>query len=41
MGIGFCLVVDPAAADEILTNLAMHSATIIGEVGDGEGVTLG
>jgi phosphoribosylformylglycinamidine cyclo-ligase len=40
MGIGFCLVVDPEAADEVAESLAEHSARVIGRVAAGEGVTL-
>jgi phosphoribosylformylglycinamidine cyclo-ligase len=41
MGIGFCLVVDPRHVDDVLKRLSNHDARIIGEVGTGEGVTLG
>jgi phosphoribosylformylglycinamidine cyclo-ligase len=40
MGIGFCLVVDPARADQVVESLAEHSARIIGHVVAGDGVTL-
>jgi phosphoribosylformylglycinamidine cyclo-ligase len=37
MGIGFCLVVDPAAVQGVFTGLETHHPVVIGEV-DGEGV---
>lgn len=41
MGIGFCLVVDAAAVDAVLDATSRHSARIIGEIGAGDGVSLG
>jgi phosphoribosylformylglycinamidine cyclo-ligase len=40
MGIGFCLIIDPAAADGVVQALSPHSATVIGDVVAGDGVTL-
>ncbi|MGF1616918.1 MAG: phosphoribosylformylglycinamidine cyclo-ligase [Acidimicrobiia bacterium] len=40
MGIGFCLIVDPAAADEVTRTLTRHEATVIGRVTPGGGFTL-
>jgi phosphoribosylformylglycinamidine cyclo-ligase len=41
MGIGFCLVVDPEHVEGALESLSSHTPRIVGEVGPGEGVTLG
>jgi phosphoribosylformylglycinamidine cyclo-ligase len=40
MGIGFCLIVDPSAADDVLGILTRHEATVIGRVTPGGGFTL-
>jgi phosphoribosylformylglycinamidine cyclo-ligase len=40
MGIGFCLVVDPERAGQVVESLAEHLARVIGHVEAGEGVTL-
>lgn len=40
MGIGFCLIVDPSAADELTDTLTRHEATVIGRVTPGGGFTL-
>ena len=40
MGIGFCLVVDPTRADEVVSRLGSASAGVIGEIVSGEGVLL-
>jgi phosphoribosylformylglycinamidine cyclo-ligase len=40
MGIGFCLLVDPAAVDDIATSLSTHDPRVVGEVAAGEGVAL-
>lgn len=40
LGIGFCLVVDEQTVDAVLTATALHSPTVIGEVGPGDGVVL-
>lgn len=40
MGIGFCLIVDPSAADELTDTLSRHEATVIGRVTPGGGFTL-
>lgn len=41
MGIGFCLVVDPAKADSVREATSGHSARVIGEIVAGGGVSLG
>jgi phosphoribosylformylglycinamidine cyclo-ligase len=40
MGIGFCLLVDPAAVDDIAISLSRHDPRVVGEVAAGEGVAL-
>lgn len=40
MGIGFCLVVDSDAVDDVLTATRGHDPVVIGRVATGEGVTL-
>ncbi len=40
MGIGFCLIVDPSAANEVQNTLARHEATVIGRVTTDRGFTL-
>ncbi|MEX1038859.1 MAG: phosphoribosylformylglycinamidine cyclo-ligase [Acidimicrobiia bacterium] len=40
MGIGFCLIVEPSAADEITDSLSRHEANVIGRVTDSAGFTL-
>jgi phosphoribosylformylglycinamidine cyclo-ligase len=40
MGIGFCLVVDPNRASQIVESLVEHSARVIGHVAAGDGVTI-
>ncbi|MEX0797285.1 MAG: phosphoribosylformylglycinamidine cyclo-ligase [Acidimicrobiia bacterium] len=40
MGIGFCLIVDPSAAEEVAGTLSRHDATVIGRVTPGSGFTL-
>jgi phosphoribosylformylglycinamidine cyclo-ligase len=40
MGIGFCLIVDPSAANDVLGILTRHEATVIGRVTPGGGFTL-
>lgn len=40
MGIGFCLIVDPAAAEEVASTLSRLGATVIGRVTSGSGFTL-
>jgi phosphoribosylformylglycinamidine cyclo-ligase len=41
MGIGFCLVVAPEAAEPVTSNFSAHEARVIGEIVAGEGVALG
>lgn len=40
LGIGFCLVIDPAAVDDILAITAAHESAVIGRLTAGEGVEL-
>lgn len=40
MGIGFCLIVDPTAAEEVTDSLSRHEATVIGRVTTTSGFTL-
>ena len=40
LGIGFCLVVDPAGVEAVLGATAMHESRVIGQVHPGSGVTL-
>ena len=40
MGIGFCLVVDPAGLDEVLQVTAEHEPTLIGVVTSGGGLEI-
>jgi phosphoribosylformylglycinamidine cyclo-ligase len=40
MGIGFCVIVDPGRAEQVIESLAEHSARVIGHVSSGDGVTL-
>jgi phosphoribosylformylglycinamidine cyclo-ligase len=40
MGIGFCLVVDPAGLDEVLQATAEHEPTLIGVVTSGGGLEI-
>jgi phosphoribosylformylglycinamidine cyclo-ligase len=40
MGIGFCLVVGPASVDVVMAATSAHSARVIGEIVDGDGVSL-
>lgn len=40
MGIGFCMIADPARIEGLLKRLSKHSARVIGEVVAGDGVTL-
>jgi phosphoribosylformylglycinamidine cyclo-ligase len=40
MGIGFCLVVDPAGVDEVLQATAEHEPALIGVVTSGEGLEI-
>lgn len=40
LGIGFCLVIDPNAIDEVMTITARHDPVIIGRLATGEGVRL-
>lgn len=40
MGIGFCLIVDPSAVDEITEAVRLHDPVEIGRVTTGQGVTL-
>lgn len=40
LGIGFCLVVDPASVGEVLDATSLHSARVIGTVAPGRGVEL-
>jgi len=41
MGIGFCLVVTPDAAESVIATVSAHEGRVIGEIGVGEGVALG
>jgi phosphoribosylformylglycinamidine cyclo-ligase len=41
MGIGFCLIVDPAHTSDVLETLTRHDPRVVGEVMTGNGVTLG
>lgn len=41
MGIGFCLIVEPAAIQEIISSVRDHDPMVIGEVANGDGVVLG
>ena len=41
MGIGFCLVVTPDAAESVISTVSAHEGRVIGEIGVGEGVALG
>lgn len=41
MGIGFCLVVAPDAAESVISAISAHEGRVIGEIGVGEGVALG
>ena len=41
MGIGFCLVVDPDAAESVISTVSAHEGRVIGEIVVGEGVALG
>ena len=40
MGIGFCLIVDPSAAEQVTGTLSRHQATVIGRVTPDPGFTL-
>lgn len=40
MGIGFCLIVDPAQTEAVIAGLGDTTATVIGEIVTGEGVVL-
>ena len=40
LGIGFCLVVDPGAIDEVMTVTTRHDPVVIGELARGDGVLL-
>lgn len=40
LGIGFCLIVDPDAADQVMPLVDAHEPTVIGEVVSGSGVEL-
>ncbi|MET0697648.1 MAG: phosphoribosylformylglycinamidine cyclo-ligase [Acidimicrobiia bacterium] len=41
MGIGFCLVVTPDAAESVISTVSAHEGRVIGEIVVGEGVALG
>jgi phosphoribosylformylglycinamidine cyclo-ligase len=41
MGIGFCLVVAPDAAESVISTVSVHEGRVIGEIVAGEGVALG
>ena len=41
MGIGFCLVVAPDAAESVISTVSAHEGRVIGEIVVGEGVALG
>ena len=41
MGIGFCLVVAPDAAESVISTTPAHGGRVIGEIVSGAGVTLG
>ena len=41
MGIGFCLVVTPDAAESVISTISAHEGRVIGEIVVGEGVALG
>ena len=41
MGIGFCLVVAPDAAEAVISTVSAHEGRVIGEIVVGEGVALG
>jgi phosphoribosylformylglycinamidine cyclo-ligase len=41
MGIGFCLIVDPARVNDVMERASNHDPRVIGEVRAGDGVTLG
>ena len=41
MGIGFCLVVAPDAAESVISNVSAHEGRVIGEIVAGPGVVLG
>jgi phosphoribosylformylglycinamidine cyclo-ligase len=40
LGIGFCLVIDPAAAHEVVEDTSAHAPVVIGRVTGEEGVFL-
>lgn len=40
MGVGFCLIVDPRQADDVMAATARHSPWPVGRVSSGSGVTL-
>ena len=40
MGIGFCLVIDVGAIDDVLAAVGKHDPTVIGRIGTGDGVDL-
>jgi phosphoribosylaminoimidazole (AIR) synthetase len=40
MGIGFCLVVDPAGVDSVLQATAEHDPVVIGNVTSGGGLEI-
>jgi len=41
MGIGFCLVVAPDAAESVISTVSVHEGRVIGEIVAGEGVAVG
>ena len=40
IGIGFCLLVDPGAIEDVLTLAAIHEPAVIGRLTTGDGVEL-